>query len=120
MFKRMWKRIRGAKGSRELFSSEVGQPFLLVPFRVVKLFPGTSIVVGMDNHSIADVFDQVADLLEFQSANPFRVRAYRNGARTIRDYAEPLAAIRVVHADMEWPQDAGRHIGQRRGTAAPR
>jgi len=44
----------------------------------------------MTNSQIADVFQQMADLLEFQGANPFRVRAYRNGARTIRDLAEPI------------------------------
>src|SRR5687767_2898347 len=47
----------------------------------------------MTNASIADTFDQIADLLDFQGANPFRVRAYRNSARTIRDYPEPLAAL---------------------------
>jgi len=47
----------------------------------------------MTNASIADAFDQIADLLEFQGANPFRVRAYRNGARTVRDYSEPLEAL---------------------------
>jgi len=47
----------------------------------------------MNNAQIADVFDEVADILEFQNANPFRVRAYRNSARTIRDLTEPLAAI---------------------------
>lgn len=47
----------------------------------------------MNNTQIADVFDQVADLLEFQNANPFRVRAYRNAARLIRDLAEPLAGV---------------------------
>lgn len=47
----------------------------------------------MTNRDIAAVFDQVADLLEFQDANPFRVRAYRNGARKIGDLSEPLAGI---------------------------
>ncbi len=47
----------------------------------------------MTNAEIADIFDQVADLLEFQAANPFRVRAYRNGSRTIRDLPEAVAAI---------------------------
>ncbi len=42
------------------------------------------------NSQIADTFDQVADLLEFQSANSFRVRAYRNGARTLRNLTESL------------------------------
>src|SRR5688500_15209092 len=47
----------------------------------------------MNNGQIANAFDLIADLLEFQGANPFRVRAYRNGARTVRDYQEPLAAL---------------------------
>src|SRR5690348_10193494 len=47
----------------------------------------------MNNAQIAAVFDEIADLLEFQNANQFRVRAYRNGARTIRDLPEPAASI---------------------------
>lgn len=47
----------------------------------------------MTNSRIADVFDEIADLLEFKGANPFRTRAYRNGARTIRNYSDPIAKI---------------------------
>jgi DNA polymerase (family 10) len=47
----------------------------------------------MTNVQVAEVFDLVADILEFQGANPFRVRAYRNAARTVRDLSEPVAAI---------------------------
>jgi DNA polymerase (family 10) len=47
----------------------------------------------MTNSEIADAFDQIGDILEFQGANQFRVRAYRNAARTIRDLAEPVAGI---------------------------
>jgi DNA polymerase (family 10) len=47
----------------------------------------------MTNSHIADAFDLLGDILDFQGANPFRVRAYRNSARTIRDYPEPLAAM---------------------------
>ncbi len=47
----------------------------------------------MTNTEIAAVFEQVADLLEFQAANAFRIRAYRNAARTIHDLPEPLAEI---------------------------
>ncbi len=36
------------------------------------------------NEDIARIFDELADLLEIDDANPFRVRAYRNAARTIR------------------------------------
>src|SRR5262245_33087928 len=47
----------------------------------------------MNNIRIAEAFDLIADLLEFQDANPFRVRAYRNGARTIRDFPEQMQVI---------------------------
>ena len=47
----------------------------------------------MTNRDIAAVFEQLADLLEFQGANPFRIRSYRNGARKIADLNEPLAKI---------------------------
>ncbi len=47
----------------------------------------------MDNSKIADAFDELAELLEFRGENPFRVRAYRNGARAIRDLDESVASI---------------------------
>src|SRR5436189_3654673 len=55
----------------------------------------------MQNPDIARLFDEVADLLEIQDANPFRVRAYRNAARTIRDIPESLAdLVRAVTKDL--------------------
>lgn len=45
----------------------------------------------LSNDSIADEFETLADLLEFQGANSFRVRAYRNSARVIRSWLQPLA-----------------------------
>src|SRR5688572_25508859 len=47
----------------------------------------------MNNRDIGAIFDEVADLLEFQNANPFRVRAYRNAARRINDLPEQLTKI---------------------------
>lgn len=47
----------------------------------------------MDNREIAAAFDKLGELLEFQGANPFRVRAYRNAARRLRDLGEPLAEM---------------------------
>ncbi|MCG8651617.1 MAG: DNA polymerase/3'-5' exonuclease PolX, partial [Pirellulales bacterium] len=47
----------------------------------------------MDNAAIADVFDEMAELLEFRGENPFRIRAYRNGAKAIRELDEPVAQI---------------------------
>ncbi|HVX10792.1 MAG TPA: DNA polymerase/3'-5' exonuclease PolX [Pirellulales bacterium] len=47
----------------------------------------------MNNAQIANVFDEIADLLEIENANQFRVRAYRNGARAVRDMTEPVEAL---------------------------
>jgi DNA polymerase (family 10) len=45
------------------------------------------------NDKIADVLEQIADLLEAQDGNVHRIRAYRNGARTARNSSESLAKI---------------------------
>lgn len=47
----------------------------------------------MDNQAIADAFDEMAELLEFRGENPFRIRAYTNGAKAIRDLDEPVSGI---------------------------
>ena len=38
-------------------------------------------------------FDEMAELLEFRGENPFRIRAYRNGAKAIRELEEPVTTI---------------------------
>lgn len=47
----------------------------------------------MENPEVAQIFEEIADLLDIQGENPFRIRAYRNAARTIRDLSEPLATM---------------------------
>jgi DNA polymerase (family 10) len=49
----------------------------------------------MTNADIAVVFDHVADLLEYQGGNVFRVRAYRNAARMIGGMVESLSSVRA-------------------------
>ncbi len=43
------------------------------------------------NSEIADIFNEMADLLEIEEANQFRVRAYRNAARTISGLPQSIA-----------------------------
>jgi len=50
---------------------------------------------SVTNSEIAAVFDHVADLLEYQGGNVFRVRAYRNASHTIGGLVEPLATVRA-------------------------
>ncbi|MCA8412541.1 MAG: DNA polymerase/3'-5' exonuclease PolX [Burkholderia multivorans] len=45
------------------------------------------------NAECAAVFAEIADMLEIQGANPFRVRAYRNAARTIADYGRDIPSM---------------------------
>jgi DNA polymerase (family X) len=44
----------------------------------------------VQNIDIARQLEEVANLLEISDGNPFKVRAYRNAARTVRDHPEPL------------------------------
>ncbi len=52
------------------------------------------------NADIAAIFEQIAELLEIQGANPFRVRAYRNAARTLGEYGQELAALIAAGQDL--------------------
>lgn len=45
------------------------------------------------NETLADMFDTIADVLELQGDIPYRVRAYRNAARTIRDLDRNIAEV---------------------------
>lgn len=45
------------------------------------------------NATISAIFDEIADLLDIQGANPFRVRAYRNAARTIGDLGTDVKTL---------------------------
>jgi DNA polymerase (family 10) len=68
----------------------------------------------MDNAAIARALDELADLLEIQGANPFRIRAYRNAIRTIEGLTQPLAISVREGADLtELPgigKDMATHI----------
>ncbi len=57
------------------------------------------------NADIAAIFEEIADLLEIQGANPFRVRAYRNAARTVGEFGRDLAAL--VAKGQELPKIPG-------------
>jgi len=47
----------------------------------------------MQNADIARLLSDVADLLEISAGNPFKVRAYRNAARTVADHPDPIGEL---------------------------
>src|SRR6266446_9710139 len=47
----------------------------------------------MRNLEISLIFNQIADLLEIQGANPFRIRAYRRAAANIEGLADNIETL---------------------------
>ncbi|MEK7768305.1 MAG: helix-hairpin-helix domain-containing protein, partial [Pseudomonadota bacterium] len=45
------------------------------------------------NADVAAIFEEIADLLEIQGANPFRIRAYRNAARIIGELSQEVSLL---------------------------
>ncbi|MGB7292743.1 MAG: DNA polymerase/3'-5' exonuclease PolX [Thermodesulfobacteriota bacterium] len=45
------------------------------------------------NTEIADIFDKIADSLEILEENPFKIRAYRNASRNLRELTEDVKDI---------------------------
>ena len=45
------------------------------------------------NADIAAAFGEIADLLEIQGANPFRIRAYRNAARSVGEFGRDFSTL---------------------------
>lgn len=66
----------------------------------------------MKNEEIAGLFGQLADLLEIQEANPFRVRAYRNGARKIQSTAESMSALIEDGGDLTQFDGIGKDLAR--------
>lgn len=57
-------------------------------------------MVTVANAEIARMLDDLAELLEIAGENPFRVRAYRNAARTVEGHAKPMAGLVAEGADL--------------------
>ena len=47
----------------------------------------------MDNRPIAQVFAEIADLLEIKDANAFKIRAYRSAAETVAAFPDPIVRL---------------------------
>lgn len=64
------------------------------------------------NAELARTFERVAELLELESANPFRVHAWRHAAQAIHDAPSPVAQLVREHGDEALsPQGVGRSLG---------
>ncbi|MBP9020099.1 MAG: DNA polymerase/3'-5' exonuclease PolX [Syntrophobacterales bacterium] len=62
------------------------------------------------NSDIASIFDEIADMLEIQGDNPFRVRAYRNAARSIAGLPMSVADMVERGEDLTVLQGIGKEL----------
>lgn len=53
------------------------------------------------NADIADAFNEIADRLEIEAANPFRVRAYRQAARMVGELGRSVRTMLEQGADLD-------------------
>lgn len=49
--------------------------------------------IAVSNAEIAAIFEKIADILEFENANAFRIRAYRNAARIVSNLPWQVSAV---------------------------
>jgi len=64
----------------------------------------------LHNEEIAVVFDEIADLLEIEGDNPFRIRAYHNGARTLRELGQDVRTLVDQGADLTRLAGVGKNL----------
>jgi DNA polymerase (family 10) len=56
--------------------------------------------VPIHNADIAGIFNEIADLLDIEQANPFRIRAYRNAARMVSELGREVRTLLANGADL--------------------
>jgi DNA polymerase (family 10) len=64
----------------------------------------------MTNADIARIFSRLATMLEIDGANPFRVRAYREGARIVESQAETMASLAAEEGRLEALPGIGKDL----------
>jgi len=64
------------------------------------------------NKEIAHILESLADLLEIDQASPFRIRAYRNGADTIRHHDRELEELVRAKTDLTQLPDIGKGLAK--------
>jgi len=62
------------------------------------------------NIDIANIFDEIADFLEIEAENPFRIRAYRNAARTVRGLGSELKDMTAAGEDLTELPGIGKEL----------
>lgn len=65
------------------------------------------------NSDIANIFERIADLLEIDDANPFRIRAYRNAARVINGFGDNIEGMVKNGDDLTTLSGIGKDLAEK-------
>lgn len=69
--------------------------------------------MAIHNNDIAGIFSKLADLLEIKGENPFRVRAYRNAARTVGGLGQSAADMLAEGKDLSELPGIGKDLAEK-------
>ena len=68
------------------------------------------------NNDVAEIFDKLADLLEIKGENQFRVRAYRNAARTVSSLSRNVGDLAKEEKGLDGIPGIGKDLAERLST----
>lgn len=65
------------------------------------------------NNDVAGIFDELADFLEIKGENQFRVRAYRNAARTVSSLSRSVAELAAEEKGLDGIPGIGKDLADK-------
>lgn len=64
----------------------------------------------VQNADVAEIFNKIADILDIQGENPFRIRAYRNAARTVTNLPRNVSDMIASDEDLTELSGIGKDL----------
>lgn len=68
--------------------------------------------MGMKNKELADLFERMADILEFKDENPFKINAYRKVSRILDDLTQDIEEV-TKRGELKKISGIGERIAQK-------
>jgi DNA polymerase (family 10) len=99
-------RIQNPKSQISNLKSQISNPH-------IPPLPTFVIINFMNNEKIAKTLNQLADLLEFTGANAFRLRAYRNGGRIIKELPNSIQSMIEAEEDLTKLDGIGKSVAEK-------
>ncbi len=68
---------------------------------------------AVENAQIARILSEIADLIELEGGNEFRIRSYRAAARTVKDYSHRLEDLAAADTDLSKIPNIGESTAEK-------